>query len=52
MILWKPKIKYEIAHDNLNDIWLLVDIMSNKKYKFYSVLRDDKFKTKLSAKLK
>jgi tetratricopeptide (TPR) repeat protein len=26
--------KYDIIHDNLNDIWLIADL-SNKKYKFY-----------------
>ena len=51
MTFRKPKIRYEIAHDNLNDIWLLVDV-SNKKYKFYSVLRDENFKKKLASKFK
>ena len=32
--LFTKKKKYEIAHDNLNDIWLLVD--ASKRYKFYS----------------
>ena len=47
----RKKPKYEIAHDNLNDIWLLYDL-SNKKYKFYSRINIEALQTVKNDRLK
>jgi hypothetical protein len=36
---------YQLIHDNLNDQWLIIDL-SNKKYKFYSIIKNFNHKIK------
>lgn len=41
----KSKYQYELVHDNLNDQWFLVDLLSNKNFKFYHII--DNFNCKI-----
>ena len=41
MFFKKVSKKYQIAHDNLNDEWFMVDISTSKKYNFYCKIKAD-----------
>lgn len=40
----KSKYQYELVHDNLNDQWFLVDVLSNKNFKFYHKIDNFNYK--------